>query len=251
MSGWKMIRRTATGWPPRFTPASGGQFWPGGRAIPPQRPISWRKSGPSSKAYRPPSPPIADSSNGWRPRGGARPRCAPPPPCPPPPPPESRPQGEGGSAAEPTDRRCVQWLATAWRVEAQLRASSDLPAAAAAATRAVELGEKLRREGRATDADVGECATACEVAGDIAAQAGAGAAAKGDWQHAAEMLAPRLPATRDWRLLDPAARVAARMGRSDDARATISKLTQLGYVPLDPWPDIERAAAAGISNPKP
>jgi serine/threonine protein kinase len=164
---------------------------------------------------------------------------------------EIRPQLEGVSAAEPTDRRFVQWLATAWRVEAQLRASSDLPAAAAAATRAVELGEKLRREGRATDADVGECATACEVAGDIAAQAGAGAAAKGDWQHAAEMLAPRLPATRDWRLLDPAARVAARMGRSDDARATISKLTQLGYVPLDPWPDIERAAAAGISNPKP
>ncbi|HXQ45254.1 MAG TPA: protein kinase, partial [Caulobacteraceae bacterium] len=76
-----------------------------------------------------------------------------------------RPQLESLSAAEPTDRRFAHWLATAWRVEAQLRASSDMPAAAAAAARAVELGEKVIRDGRAADTDVGECATACEVAG--------------------------------------------------------------------------------------
>ena len=162
-----------------------------------------------------------------------------------------RPQLESLSAAEPTDRRFAHWLATAWRVEAQVREPSDIAAAAAAAARATELGEKAIREGRATDTDVGECATAFEVAGEIASQTGAGAAARNDWTRAAEMLAPRLNGTRDWRLLDPAARVAAKLGRSEDARATISKLTQLGYVPLDPWPDMDGSAAGRILNPKP
>jgi serine/threonine-protein kinase len=160
-------------------------------------------------------------------------------------------QFEDLTATEPADRKFILLLATACRVEAQLRASSDPLAAAATAARAVEFGEKLMREGRATDADVGECATAFEVAGEIAAQAGSGAAAESDWQHAAEMLAPRTHGTQDWRLLDPAARVAAWLGRPEEARTAISQLTQLGYVPLDPWPDVDRAAAARISNPKP
>jgi serine/threonine protein kinase len=161
---------------------------------------------------------------------------------------EVRPQLESLSGAEPTDRKYVGWLATAWRIEAQLRAPADKPAAAAAAARAIDLGERLIREGRAVDADVGECASACNVAGEIAAEAGESAEARGDWQHAEKILAPRLQGTRDWRLLDPEARVAAWLGRSEDARATIASLTQLGYVPLDPWPDVDRAASR-ISNP--
>jgi len=162
---------------------------------------------------------------------------------------EVRPELESLSAAEPSDRKFVLWLVTAWRLEAQLRLSAGRPDAAAAATRAVELGDRLIREGRATDADVGECALAGVVAGEIAAQSGDDAAAQRHWQHAADLLAPRLPGTRDWRLLDPAARVAARLGRSAEAHDRIAQLTLLGYVPLDPWPDADRPGAAGNSAP--
>ena len=47
-------------------------------------------------------------------------------------------------------------------------------------------------------------------------------------------------------LLDPAARAAAWQGRADDARATISDLTQFGYVPLDPWPEVKPAAKSHL-----
>lgn len=137
----------------------------------------------------------------------------------------------------------------AWRLEAQVRAAAGRQDAAAAAARAVELGEKLIREGQTTDADVGECALAGVVAGEIAAQSGDSAAAQSHWQHAADLLAPRLPGTRDWRLLDPAARVAARLGRSTEAHDRIAQLNLLGYVPLDPWPDADRPGAAGNSAP--
>ena len=163
---------------------------------------------------------------------------------------EIRPQLEYLRVSEPSNRRFDLWLATTWRLEAQLRASSDPRAAAAAAARAVELVEKLIRQGRAINADFGECAKAYEVAGEIAAQAGDTAAAQGHWQHAAEILAPRMHGTRDWRLLDPAARVAAFTGHTKEARDTISKLTGLGYVPLDPWPELERPDAR-TSNPNP
>ena len=157
---------------------------------------------------------------------------------------EIRPQLESLVAAEPTDRTFVLRLAMAWRMEAQVRAAAGRSDAAAAASRAVELGEKLIREGRATDADAGECALACVVAGEIAAQAGNSAAARSHWQHAADLLAPRLPGTRDWRLLDPAARVAARLGRSEEAHDRIAQLNLLGYVPLDPWPDAAKSSVA-------
>jgi len=161
---------------------------------------------------------------------------------------EVRPQLESLSAAEPSDRKFVQWLGMAWRMEAQLRVSGGRPDAATAAARAVELGEKLIGEGRATDTDVGECAQAGVVAGEIAAQSGDSAAAQRHWQHAAELLAPRLLGTRDWRLLDPAARVAAWLGRSEEAHDRIAQLNLLGYVPLDPWPDADRPGAARSSD---
>ncbi len=163
---------------------------------------------------------------------------------------EVRPQLESLSAAEPSDRKFVLWLVSAWRLEAQLRLAAGRSDAAAAATRAVELGETLIREGRATDADTGECATAGVVAGEIAAHSGDDAAARRHWQHAADLLAPRLPDSRDWRLLDPAIRAAVRLGRADEARAIIVQLNLLGYVPLDPWPKADRVGAARSSVPQ-
>jgi serine/threonine-protein kinase len=164
---------------------------------------------------------------------------------------EVQPQLESLSAAEPTDRKFILWLLTAWRLEGQLRVSAGRSDAASAAARAVELGEKLIRESRATNVDVGECALAGVMAGEISAQAGDASAARRHWQHAADLLAPRLSGTHDWRLLDPAARAAAWLGRSEEARAMISQLNSLGYVPLDPWPATDRPGASHSPDHQP
>ena len=149
---------------------------------------------------------------------------------------EVRPGLEKLAAAEPSDRVLARRTVWANRLEAQLAVSAGRSGARAAADRAMGLGEELVHNGQATDADVGECALACVVAGEIAAQAGDSAAARQDWERAAELLAPRLPNTRDWRLLDPAARAAAHLGRADSAQSIVAQLDRLGYVPAEPWP---------------
>jgi eukaryotic-like serine/threonine-protein kinase len=156
-----------------------------------------------------------------------------------------RPRIENLTQAEPSDRKFALWLVTAWRMEAQVRLfAGRTDAAATAAARAVALGDKLVQEGRATDMDTAECAMAGAVASEIAARSGDRATARRFCQRAADLLAPRLAGTRNWRLLDPAARLATCLGRSDEARATIAQLNLLGYVPLDPWPEPERPDVA-------
>jgi tetratricopeptide (TPR) repeat protein len=149
---------------------------------------------------------------------------------------EIRPRLEALAAAEPSDRGFAQLLALAWRVESRLCLAGDRPDAARDAARAIELGEGLVHDHGATAAEVGECARAYLAAGEIALRAGERTAAQKDWQRANELLAPRLANSRDWRLLDPAARVAAVLGHPEKARAFITQLSQMGYVPLDPWP---------------
>jgi hypothetical protein len=140
-------------------------------------------------------------------------------------------------------------LATAWRLEAEWRAADRIKGAADAAARAIELGDRLYREAGATDAEIGELARANIVAGEIAFSAGDPATARRHGQRAAGMLAPRVSNTRDWRLLDPAARVAASTGRSDEAHALIARLTALGYTPLTPWPASTTSNASTPSLP--
>src|ERR1019366_1168097 len=163
---------------------------------------------------------------------------------------DALPQLEAVSATEPSDRSIALRLATVWRLRAQLQPRASQQAAATAATHAVAIGERLLRDGRATDADVGECATAYVVSGEIASLLGDTAEARHDWLRAAEMLAPRTGRGRDWRLLDPGARAAAWMGRSDEARAAIRQLNLIGYVPLDPWPNPDLAAAVKSPDPQ-
>jgi hypothetical protein len=121
-------------------------------------------------------------------------------------------------------------------VESQRCLAGGRPDAARDAARAIELGEGLVQDHGATAIEVGECAMAYLTAGEIALRAGERTAAQKDWQRAQELLAPRLANSRDWRLLDPAARVAAELGHPEEARALIAQLNQMGYVPLDPWP---------------
>jgi eukaryotic-like serine/threonine-protein kinase len=151
-----------------------------------------------------------------------------------------RPQLEKLYAAEPTDRVLGRWLAWALRLEAQA-------GSAAAADRAVETGKKLIEDGRATDDDLGECARGYLIKGELEENLGEAEAARHLWERADQLLAPRLPGTHDWRLLDPAARVARRLGRTEVANAIIAQLDRLGYVPLDPWPV---ANGLDVASPK-
>ena len=161
-----------------------------------------------------------------------------------------RPQLEKLSAAEPSDRVLERWTASASRIEAQLDLAADLPGASDAAGRAVDKCEKLVHDGRATDADLGECALSSVVRGQVSFKAGDTAAARHLWEHAAELLAPQLGRTQDWRFLDPAARAALYLGRSNAAQAIIAQLDKLGYVPLDPWPPSNRLDAASAPSPQ-
>jgi tetratricopeptide (TPR) repeat protein len=154
------------------------------------------------------------------------------------------------SDTEPADRANAIRLAIAWRLEAQILFSAERAGGRAAAMQAVEIAEKLLGGGRAPDGDLGEFATAYVVAGEIAARAGDGGEAYRDWGRAAELLSPRIPGSRDWRLLDPAARAAALTGRTAEARAIIEELHHFGYVPLDPWPALDRPAAANSTVPQ-
>jgi tetratricopeptide (TPR) repeat protein len=163
---------------------------------------------------------------------------------------EVRPQLEKLSAAEPSDRVLVRWNVWALRLGAQAGAVIGQPDALAEAARAVELGEKLIHDDRATEIDLAECAFASLVRGEIALQSGDATAARLHWEHAGELIATRLPGTKDWRLLDPAARAALRLGRIDTAHALLAQLTQEGYVPLDPWPEANRLDGTKTSPPK-
>ena len=151
---------------------------------------------------------------------------------------EIRPQLEALATAEPSDRGFAKWLALAWRVESQLCPAGGRADAAGDAARAIEIGEGLVQDHGATAIEVGECASACLAAGEVALRAGDRSTAQKDWQRANELLEPRLANSRDWRLLDPAARVAAVLGHPEKARAFITQLSQMGYVPLDPWPGV-------------
>jgi hypothetical protein len=75
------------------------------------------------------------------------------------------------------------------------------------------------------------------TAGCIARQRGEADAAQRAWRRAAEVVQPRLANSSNWRLLDPAARAFAFLGRGDDSRALIERLQKFGYQPLEPWPD--------------
>jgi eukaryotic-like serine/threonine-protein kinase len=154
---------------------------------------------------------------------------------------EVRSQIESFPETAQSDRVFILWLATAWRLETQLRIAAGRPDAAIAAARAVELGEKLIREGRARDTDVGECALACVLAGEIAATSGDQSSARHLWQKASDLLAPRLAGTHDHYLLDPAVRAATRLGHTDEARTMLAQLEATGYTPADPWPDASQS----------
>jgi serine/threonine protein kinase/tetratricopeptide (TPR) repeat protein len=164
---------------------------------------------------------------------------------------EALPQLEADSSSEPTDRAFATLLLQAWTMKTQFQFIAGSPEAPASANHAFEMAEKLAHSDTASDGEIGECARAYIVAGEIAARSGDSGAARRHWLAAADLLTPRMRGYRNWHLLDPAARAAARLGRSNEARAMIEKLNQLGYVPVEPWPDSDSLERAKHSDPQP
>jgi serine/threonine protein kinase len=163
---------------------------------------------------------------------------------------EALPPLEALWANEPSNHIDGRMLMMAWKLRAQLQLSAGQPEAAASAARAAAIADSLSQAKNLTDAEVGECARAHVVCGEVAAGSGDPAGARREWTRAADQLAPRLAASRDWRLLDPTARAAAWLGRPAQAQAAIETLSRIGYVPLDPWPG-PAGPGAKISDPPP
>jgi tetratricopeptide (TPR) repeat protein len=151
---------------------------------------------------------------------------------------EARAGYEALHKAEPTNRVVAGSLMAACRLEAQLNTATGRPGAAEAVTRALAIGEGLIAKIRANDTQLGEFLHACVVAGQIAWSRGDNATALRHWQRAVEVARPRIAGSSNWRLLDPAARAFALLGRVEESRALTERLQQAGYQPIDRWPEI-------------
>jgi tetratricopeptide (TPR) repeat protein len=152
--------------------------------------------------------------------------------------------------AEPANRSIAGHLMSACRLEAQLRARAGRPDAAASGARALLIGEDLIAKARANDEQVSELARACLVVGEGAAQQGDLGAARRHWQRALEITRARMEGSSNWRLLDPAARALAHLGRAEESRALITRLDGFGYRPLEAWPE-PLVAVTFVRNPNP
>jgi eukaryotic-like serine/threonine-protein kinase len=163
---------------------------------------------------------------------------------------ETRGRIEGLVKAEPSSRAFTGHLATAARLEGRLRLAAQRADAGEAVAPALELGETMIKEARADHSALGQFAQSCLLAGRIAAAQAQPEAASRHWQRALEVLAPPLPGSNDWRLLDPAAQALTLLGRSGEARPLIERLRRFGYHSADPLAAsiLEAAASPDSSN---
>jgi len=154
---------------------------------------------------------------------------------------------EAMAAAEPTSRIFTTWLAAAWLMEARLHIRAGRPAALPAVKLAIDLGESLLKDDRVTPLALGELARAHLLAGRLAEDRNESDTAQRHFQRAAEVLAPRLTQTNDWRLLDPAAEAFARTGRAAEARRLVERLRGFGYHSTRPFGGLRFGGRPGNS----
>ena len=86
-----------------------------------------------------------------------------------------------------------------------------------------------------SDRILGEAASTLVVAGQVAEAIGQHEAAKMRWQRAVDLIAAQLTKSGDWRLLDPAVRALALLGRTAESGELVARLERIGYVPLEPF----------------
>src|SRR5438874_2032723 len=96
------------------------------------------------------------------------------------------------------------------------------------------IGARIINDESASDLVRGEYAMACITAGQIAAQKGQAEMAREFWQRAADAIRPVSAGSNHWRILDPAARIHALLGRRAQSNAIVEQLRRLGYEPLEP-----------------
>lgn len=144
---------------------------------------------------------------------------------------------EGIAVAVSSSRMARPHLAMAFRMEAEFVDQTRGAGAVEAAARAIELGESLVGAGTPTEGAIGECARAYLAAAAIAERRGDRERCVAHASRAFALLAARIDRSKDWRVLDPAARALALLGRSDESHALIARLDRFGYSPIVPWPD--------------
>ncbi len=153
------------------------------------------------------------------------------------------------AAKAPSDRFCTHLLSQAWRQKGEIQLAAGTGNPADSAGRAIAFAKKLPGPG----ANSGEAAELVHdeiFLGQVLDRASERTAAQAEWIRAKALLDPRVPGTRDWRILDPYARTLDLLGQFDAAGAIINRLRQQGYVPRQPWPASALAAANSPSvNP--
>ncbi len=152
------------------------------------------------------------------------------------------------SKSETSDRAIAGLLATCWRLEAQSSDAASPSIAAHAVAQAMAIGKSLLEQNRASETNLGDYASACVVAGEIARRSGETEAARRRWQEVVELLQTRIEKSRNWRVLDPAARALCFLGRDDEGQALISRLQATGYEPLEAWPDLNHPVFPAPNN---
>lgn len=150
---------------------------------------------------------------------------------------------------ESSDRAVAQVLATAWRIEAKLRAANGRNDAAEAAAKARTIGEGLLAKGVANDDLTGGLIFAYVIAGEIARRQNDVEAAHRLWQRAVEIARPRIGTLNFWVVLDPAARALLLAGHNTEGRALVERLEKCGYRPLEPWPEATSPSSTVKTDP--
>lgn len=140
------------------------------------------------------------------------------------------------AAATPKDTLVRSRLSVAWWIEAEVHHAARDAKAYDLALRAVELAEGQIQDRAASQTMLADLARVLVAAGRMAGAVNRGSEAEHHGRRVLEVLGPYLNNCDDWRLLDPAARAYALVGRGDDARRIISRLDRFGYTPLQPWP---------------
>ncbi|PTX90638.1 serine/threonine-protein kinase [Opitutus sp. ER46] len=139
------------------------------------------------------------------------------------------------ATAEPSSRTIARCLGVAWQLEAALQfAAGDAGAAAVAVARATEIGDGQIDQQRANTRILAEAAQSHLLAGRIAAAVGDRDGARRHWERVLAVLESRLDASRDGRVLDPAAQALVLLGRTPEARPLLSRLRETGYHSTDP-----------------
>jgi serine/threonine-protein kinase len=130
--------------------------------------------------------------------------------------------------AEPASQVLQRMLVTAARLHALT--SGATPEGQAALTRATDAGAALLQAGRADARARWDYASALLLAADRAVDSADQQALA---TRALDAVSPGWTKSRDWRLIDPAARALRRLGRTAEADAALEPLRAAGYAPAD------------------